>query len=71
MGSGTPVPSTSLRQVSILVNVDQINGDQITVYFVEEGQRSMKQSPNLTLYPDTEISQFQKIQLAAFKTKQN
>ena len=30
----TPVPSTNLRQVPILVS-----GDQIIVYFIEEGQR--------------------------------
>ena len=36
VGSGTPVPSTSLRQVPILVN-----GDQINVYFIEEGQRGL------------------------------
>ena len=36
VGSGTPVPSTSLRQVHFL-----LNGDQIIVCFIEEGQRGL------------------------------
>ena len=43
--SGTPVPSTSLRQVPILVS-----GDQIIVYFIEESQRGLL-PPFLEFWP--------------------
>ena len=43
VGSGTPVPSTSLRQLLV-------NCDQVIVYFIEEGQRGLL-PPFLELWP--------------------
>ena len=57
VGSGTPVPSTSLRQAPILV-ID----DQIIVHFIEKGQRGLL-PPSLEFRPLELIQHFSNMTL--------